>query len=137
MKIEQHSRFANITAALIKTEGPLLMKRIVHFFNIFCMRIQVLLKWNNVYCLHFEEWQGMWRQLLYSLECELLKVAGEKVVKQFEIFFEQIWQTDIIPDEFRDAIIHQLHREGEKTNVNTYSGISLRYHATSHEKDSF
>lgn len=59
-----------------------------------------------------------------SIVAELLKYAGDKIVEQLEKLFKQIWLTENIPQDWRDAIIHPLHKkEREQTLI-----ITEEYH---------
>lgn len=60
-----------------------------------------------------------------SIVAELLKYAGDKFLDQLETLFQRIWSTEEIPEEWSEAIIHPLHKKGDKMNVNNYRGISL------------
>lgn len=56
---------------------------------------------------------------------ELLKSAGPKTIKEITQEIKHIWQTEKIPDDWKNALIHPLHKKGDRTDVNNYRGISL------------
>ena len=60
-----------------------------------------------------------------GITAELLKAAGPKTIKEITEIIQQIWQTEQIPDDWKHALIHPLHKKGDKTDVNNYRGISL------------
>lgn len=37
----------------------------------------------------------------------------------------EIWQREEIPVDWKEALIHPLHKKGSKSNTNNYRGISL------------
>lgn len=38
---------------------------------------------------------------------------------------QEIWQTEQIPEDWKTALIHPVHKKGDHTDVNNYRGISL------------
>ena len=56
---------------------------------------------------------------------EHLKAAGPNTVKEITQIIRHIWQTERIPDDWKNALIHPLHKKGDRTDVNNYRGISL------------
>lgn len=60
-----------------------------------------------------------------SITAELLKWSEPKIIKDLQLLFENIWKTEKIPVEWKTALIHPLHKKGDKQNVNNYRGVSL------------
>lgn len=56
---------------------------------------------------------------------ELLKNLGPKALEELTHIITNIWTTETIPDDWKCALIHPLHKKGDKTDVNNYRGISL------------
>ena len=56
---------------------------------------------------------------------EMLKAAGSNTLKEITKVIQDIWQTEQIPEEWKTAVIHPLHKKGDKADVNNYRGISL------------
>lgn len=60
-----------------------------------------------------------------GITAELLKAAGPITIKEITNIIRDIWNTERIPDEWKNALIHPLHKKGDRTDVNNYRGISL------------
>ena len=60
-----------------------------------------------------------------GIVAELLKNLGEKTTKELTEIIQKIWQTEELPEDWKCALIHPLHKKGDRTNVNNYRGISL------------
>ena len=52
-----------------------------------------------------------------GITAELLKAAGPKTIKEITEIIQQIWQTEQIPDDWKHALIHPLHKKGDKMDV--------------------
>lgn len=59
------------------------------------------------------------------ITAELIKWSQPKIVTNLQLMFEEIWKTEKIPEDWKVALIHPLHKKGDKQNVNNYRGISL------------
>lgn len=53
------------------------------------------------------------------------KLADDTVLLHLEELLKQIWSTSQIPADWTTALIHPLHKKGDKKDVNNYRGISL------------
>lgn len=60
-----------------------------------------------------------------GIVAEHLKAAGPNTIKEITQILQQIWQNEMIPDDWKSALIHPLHKKGDRTDVNNYRGISL------------
>jgi endonuclease/exonuclease/phosphatase family metal-dependent hydrolase len=60
-----------------------------------------------------------------GIVAELLKNLGPNSLKEITQIIQNIWQTEKIPEDWKTALIHPLHKKGDKSNVNNYRGISL------------
>lgn len=56
---------------------------------------------------------------------EFWKLEDEHITTQIHRILTDIWNTEEIPTEWKTAIIHPLHKKGDKTEPNNYRGISL------------
>lgn len=56
---------------------------------------------------------------------ELLKNLGPRSLQEITQIIQEIWRTEKLPDDWKCALIHPLHKKGEKSDVNNYRGISL------------
>lgn len=59
------------------------------------------------------------------ITAELLKWSVPKIISDLHMLFQNIWKTEKIPEEWKIALIHPLHKKGDKQNVNNYRGVSL------------
>ena len=61
-----------------------------------------------------------------SIPAEIYKEGGTVLIEKLHIIFQQIWQSEIIPQEMKDAsIIHLYKRKGNRHECNNHRGISL------------
>lgn len=60
-----------------------------------------------------------------GIVAEHIKSAGPNTVKEITQLIKHVWQTEKIPDDWKIALIHPLHKKGDRTDVNNYRGISL------------
>lgn len=60
-----------------------------------------------------------------GIVAELLKNLGPNSLKEITQIIQNIWQTEKIPEDWKIALIHPLHKKGNKSDVNNYRGISL------------
>lgn len=60
-----------------------------------------------------------------GIVAELLKNLGPNSLKEITQIIKEIWETENIPEDWKCALIHPLHKKGERSDVNNYRGISL------------
>lgn len=56
---------------------------------------------------------------------ELWKLDDPILTGKIHDIISDIWMTEQIPDDWKCALIHPLHKKGDKTDINNYRGISL------------
>jgi Reverse transcriptase (RNA-dependent DNA polymerase) len=56
---------------------------------------------------------------------ELLKNLGPNTLQELTKIINNIWETEKLPEDWKCALIHPLHKKGDRTDVNNYRGISL------------
>ena len=59
---------------------------------------------------------------------EFLKAGGEEVAKEMTLMFNDILNTEKIPQEFKDAEIVVIHKKGSQKECSNYHPISLLSH---------
>jgi len=60
-----------------------------------------------------------------GLMAEYWKFVDDSALNLLHKTFQQIWSSSEIPAEWTSALIHPLHKKGDKKDVNNYRGISL------------
>ena len=60
-----------------------------------------------------------------GITAEMLKNLGPQSLREITQIIQEIWQTEKLPDDWKCALIHPLHKKGDKSDVNNYRGISL------------
>lgn len=56
---------------------------------------------------------------------EIWKLNDREIMEKIHMIITRIWDTEIIPQDWKCAMIHPLHKKGDKTDPNNYRGISL------------
>ena len=56
---------------------------------------------------------------------ELLKYGGSGTVDLLEQLFSVIWQEEIVPRQWRDGLIVNIFKKGDRENPGNYRGITL------------
>ena len=56
---------------------------------------------------------------------ELLKYGGSRMVDLLEQLFLVIWQEDIVPRQWRDGLIVNIFKKGDREDPGNYRGITL------------
>lgn len=59
------------------------------------------------------------------ITAEIWKNASLKTIINLHREIVKIWNNEQLPEEWKVAIIHPLHKKGDKTNPDNYRGISL------------
>ncbi|MFP3037177.1 MAG: endonuclease/exonuclease/phosphatase family protein, partial [Candidatus Karelsulcia muelleri] len=60
-----------------------------------------------------------------SIVAEMWKYANVETVQKLQRVIQDIWEKEELPEEWRYAIIHPIHKKGDRTDTNNYRGISL------------
>ncbi|KAI5720012.1 hypothetical protein M8J77_000651 [Diaphorina citri] len=60
-----------------------------------------------------------------NIIAEIWKYADMNVVRKIQGIIQEIWESESIPEEWKVALIHPLHKKGDKADPNNYRGISL------------
>jgi len=60
-----------------------------------------------------------------QIPAELIKARGRTIFLEIHKLIISIWKKEKLPEEWKESIIVPIHKKGDKTNCNNYSGISL------------
>lgn len=60
-----------------------------------------------------------------QLVAEIWKYANTQTIQNLHKYLIDIWNTEKMPEEWNMAIIHPLHKKGDRSDPNNYRGISL------------
>lgn len=60
-----------------------------------------------------------------GIVAEMWKIGGEFAKEKVHRCLKDIWTKGEIPNDWKQALIHPLHKKGDKTDTNNYRGISL------------
>uniref|UniRef100_A0A8D8RIQ9 Craniofacial development protein 2 n=2 Tax=Cacopsylla melanoneura TaxID=428564 RepID=A0A8D8RIQ9_9HEMI len=60
-----------------------------------------------------------------GIVAEMWKAVNVSALEKLESIMKQIWETEILPEEWKTALIHPIHKKGDKSEPNNYRGISL------------
>jgi len=56
---------------------------------------------------------------------ELVKYGGDKLIQLIYEFIKDVWKQEAMPKEWTVTIICPINKKGDKTDCQTYRGISL------------
>ena len=56
---------------------------------------------------------------------ELIKYIGNKLLNRIYELLRQIWQEEIIPEEWEERIIVPTYKKGDRDTCENYSGMAL------------
>ncbi|KAL1457148.1 hypothetical protein WDU94_001809 [Cyamophila willieti] len=60
-----------------------------------------------------------------GIVAELWKYADNFSIQWLQKIIEDIWNSEILPEDWSTAVIHPIHKKGDKSDPNNYRGISL------------
>ena len=60
-----------------------------------------------------------------QISAELLKAECRKICLEIHKLNTSIWKKEKLPEEWKESIIVPIHKKGDKTDCNSYRGISL------------
>lgn len=60
-----------------------------------------------------------------GIVAEMWKIGGDKAAENLHRLICDIWENEQIPRDWKGALIHPLHKKGDRTDPNNYRGISL------------
>jgi hypothetical protein len=61
----------------------------------------------------------------YQIPAEVIQAGGEILLSVIHKLINSIWNKEKLPDQWKESIIVQIHKKGDKTDCNNYRGISL------------
>ena len=56
---------------------------------------------------------------------ELLKAAGEVVIKWMTVIYSLVWRTGVAPMDWQRVIIVPVHKKNSRRKCGNYRGVSL------------
>jgi hypothetical protein len=56
---------------------------------------------------------------------ELIQAGSEIVHSEIHELLNSIWNTEKLPDQWKESILIPIHKKGDKTDCSNYRGISL------------
>ena len=62
---------------------------------------------------------------LDGIPAEVYKHSGQELKEKLLEILRECWTTEIIPQEFKDALIVTIFKKGDKAQCGNYRGISL------------
>jgi hypothetical protein len=60
-----------------------------------------------------------------QIPAELIKAGGRTIFLEIHKLITSIWKKEKLPEEWNESIIVSIHKKGDKTDCNNYTGISL------------
>jgi hypothetical protein len=60
-----------------------------------------------------------------QIPAELIQAGGEILLSAIHKLFNSVWDKEELPDQWEESIIVPVHKKGDETDSNNYSGISL------------
>jgi hypothetical protein len=60
-----------------------------------------------------------------QIPAKLIQAGGEVLCSEIQKLIKCIWNTEELPDQWKESIVVPVHKKGNKTNCSNYHGISL------------
>jgi hypothetical protein len=60
-----------------------------------------------------------------QIPAKLIQAGGETLVSVMHKFINSIWNKRELPDQWKESVIIQVHKKGDKIGCNNYHGISV------------
>jgi hypothetical protein len=60
-----------------------------------------------------------------QIPAELIQAGSEKSHCRIHELINSIWNTEILPDQWKEFVIVPIHKKGYKTDCSNYRGLSL------------
>lgn len=61
----------------------------------------------------------------YAINTEILKAGGDIMVNTIHELITELWEKEVIPEDWKEAIVLPIHKKGDKLDCRNYRGISL------------
>jgi hypothetical protein len=61
-----------------------------------------------------------------QIPVELIQARGEILLLEIHKLINSVWDKEELPDQWEESIIVPIHKKGDKTDCNSYRGISLQ-----------
>ena len=62
---------------------------------------------------------------IHQISSNMLKIDDEVTVNWLKVIADQIWESEVIPKDWKCQIVIQIHKNGSKSLCQNYRGISL------------
>jgi hypothetical protein len=62
---------------------------------------------------------------LDDVYAEALRAGGDTVVERLHALIRQVWDTENVPEDWKDGMIIPLHKKGDRSLCSNYRGITL------------
>jgi hypothetical protein len=60
-----------------------------------------------------------------QIPAELIQAGGEILLSEIHRLINSVWNKEELPDQWKESIVVPIHKTGDKTDCNSYRGISL------------
>lgn len=69
-----------------------------------------------------------WKSLgSYGIPAKLIKYGEDEIHKTNHKIYSEVWETEVLPNDWKKAIKILLYKKVDKLNCNNYKGISREY----------
>jgi hypothetical protein len=60
-----------------------------------------------------------------QIPAELIQAGGEILLPEIHKLINSVWNKEELPDQWKESIVVPIHNKSDKTDCNSYRGISL------------